>query len=153
MIRLPASCSSPRKVQHVRQNNERKQFTLRLLFKPLWLSVFKEGGRVQGARWKPQGGLGVARSQVGWTGWERAGSTVPHPCLRDSPGTRKNPCLAHAKNWAPDPEMTMSDGGPLSLLRTSCVSLFSTNSSITCDINLQRESCSKPGVGVISPKC
>ena len=86
MIRLPACCSSPRKVQDVRQNNERKQFTLRLLFKPLWLSLFKEGGRVQGGRRKPQGGLGVARSQVGWTGWERAGSTVPHPCLRDSPG-------------------------------------------------------------------
>ena len=65
MIRLPACCSSPRKVQDVRQNNERKQFTLRLLFKPLWLSLFKEGGRVQGGRRKPQGGLGVARSQVG----------------------------------------------------------------------------------------
>lgn len=63
----------------------------------------------------------MARSQVGWTGWERTGSTLPHPCLRDSPGTRKSPCLAHAKNWAPDPEMTMSDGGPLGLLRTSCV--------------------------------
>ena len=96
---------------------------------------------MRGARRKPRGGLGVARSQVGWTGWERTGSTLPHPCLRDSPGTRKSPCLAHAKNWAPDPEMTMSDGGPLGLLRTSCVSLFSTNSSITCDINLQKESC------------
>lgn len=107
---------------------------------------------MRGARRKPRGGLGVARSQVGCTGRERTGSTPPHPCLRDSPGTRKSPCLAHAKNWAPDPEMTMSDGGPLGL-RTSCVSLFSTNSSITCDINLQRESCSKPGVGEISPKC
>ena len=108
---------------------------------------------MQGASRKPRGGLGVARSQVGWTGWERAGSAAPHPRLRDSPGSWKSPCPAHAKNWAPDPEMTVSDGGPLGLLRASCVSPFSTNSSITCDIHLQRESCSKPGVGMMSPKC
>ena len=108
---------------------------------------------MQGASRKPRGGLGVARSQVGWAGWERAGSAAPHPRLRDSPGSWKSPCPAHAKNWAPDPEMTVSDGGPLGLLRASCVSPFSTNSSITCDIHLQRESCSKPGVGMMSPKC
>lgn len=66
---------------------------------------------------KPQSGLGVARSQVGRAGRERPGAW----CLAHPSGTQVDgrvPPGSCTQKGAPGPEMTMSDGGPLWLLRT-----------------------------------